>query len=66
MAGPHSALSDAQQDFAARMGATTSLESTVSGRVFVYVEEADRTTRYEVGHDGSPLRRDVFARELAA
>jgi hypothetical protein len=57
-------LSPAQADFVARVGANPrdALDSAVAGRVFVYVEEARRTIRYEVDPDGLVLRGDVFAR----
>ena len=57
-------LSSGQVAFAARVGASVkdSLSSAVDGRVFVYVEERDRTIRYELDQDGSVLRGDVFAR----
>jgi hypothetical protein len=55
-------LTPEQAAFADRVGAEDALESTVEGRVFVYVEEAHRTIRYELDRDGSVLRGDVFAR----
>jgi hypothetical protein len=38
------------------------LTSAVAGRAFVYVEDGQTTTRYEVDRDGSVLRADVFSR----
>jgi hypothetical protein len=58
-------LSPAQADFVSRVGADPrdALDSAVAGRVFVYVEEARRTIRYELDRDGFVLRGDVFSRE---
>jgi hypothetical protein len=60
-------LSPRQAAFAARVGANpdSTLASSVPGRVFVYVEERQRTIRYELDQDGSVLRGDVFPRERA-
>ncbi|MDX6672215.1 MAG: hypothetical protein QOI91_2578 [Solirubrobacteraceae bacterium] len=60
-------LSPRQAAFAARVGANpdSTLASSVPGRVFVYVEEPQRTIRYELDQDGRVLRGDVFSRETA-
>ena len=57
-------LSAGQMEFATRVGASLkdALHSAVDGRVFVYVEERERTIRYELDLDGSVLRGDVFPR----
>ena len=61
-------LSAGQMAFATRVGANVddALDSAVDGRVFVYVEERDRTIRYELDRDGTVLRGDVFARRRLA
>jgi hypothetical protein len=58
-------LTAEQAAFAARVGADLRgmLASMVPGRVFLYIEEPQRTIRYEVDRDGSVLQGDVFSRE---
>jgi hypothetical protein len=60
-------LSPEQEAFAARVGADPdeAVDSAVEGRVFVYVEQPHRTLRYELDHDGSVLRGDIFSRGTA-
>ena len=41
------------------------MAAETAGRAFVYVQEPDRTIRYEIDHDATVLRCDIFARDAA-
>jgi hypothetical protein len=55
-------LTAAQLDFIAQVGGSPDqvLCGTAAGEVFVYVEEASQTVRYELTARGEPRRVDTF------
>jgi hypothetical protein len=60
-----SGLTAEQTRFARSVGAGPEhvLETTLPGRVFVYVDEPGRTIRHEVDELGRVLRSDCFTRD---